>query len=69
MGVPWIWESFHSCDVLIVWVWVEGAGGQNVGTIWTGSGLALCWEYRPAPLLFPPSGAVLTRFPGFSLRD
>lgn len=33
MGVPWIQESFPSVDVLIVCVWVEGAGGQNVGSL------------------------------------
>ena len=53
-AVPWIQENFPSRNVLIVcvggWRW---AGKQNLGTVWTGSGLALFWEEQPAPALFP----------------
>lgn len=66
MGVPWTWESFPSCSVLIMCVWVE----EGRQAVWAQSGQAVARRYAvlqvasSTPFLFPRS-AVVSCSPGF----
>lgn len=53
MGVPWIWERFPSCDVLIICVWVEGGRwaecGHYLDRRWPGIVLGVSSSCPPVP--------------------